>query len=114
MAAARNRRAANDGASNLCLLCSSGSLRVALVVLRRCAGRHPRECKHNGRNKYECFHASALHELWWIVPKPLLTASDQHFALGHSGIIDAALTSQGNRYRMAFGFFRITALHVLG
>src|SRR5262249_10818135 len=49
--------AADDGASNLCLLCSSGSLRLALVVLRRGAGRHPRECKHNGRdNEYECFH----------------------------------------------------------
>ena len=67
MAAAWNRYAAYDGASNL-WLCSSGSLRVTLVVPRRRAGRRQRKCKHNGRNNgYDCFHASALHELWRIV-----------------------------------------------
>jgi len=56
MAAARNRHAANDGASNL-RLCGSGSLRVMLAVRRFRAGRHQRKCKHNGRNKgYDCFH----------------------------------------------------------
>jgi hypothetical protein len=56
MAAARNWYAADDGASNL-WLCSSGSLRVTLVVRRLCAGRHHRNCKHNGRNnRYDCFH----------------------------------------------------------
>src|SRR5262249_6607669 len=56
MAAARNGHAADDGASNL-WLCSSGSLRVTFVVRRRRAGRHQRECKHNGRNNgYDCFH----------------------------------------------------------
>jgi hypothetical protein len=59
MAAAWNRYAADDGASNLWLR-SSGSLRVTLVVPRRRAGRHQRKCKHNGRNNgYDCFHASA-------------------------------------------------------
>jgi hypothetical protein len=59
MAATWNRYAADDGASNL-WLCSSGSLRVTLVVPRRRAGRHRRKCKHNGRNNgYDCFHASA-------------------------------------------------------
>jgi hypothetical protein len=67
MAAAWNRNAADDGASNL-WLCSSSSLRVALVVPRRRAGRRRRKCKHDGRNNgYDCFHTSALHELWWIV-----------------------------------------------
>src|SRR5262245_17829583 len=56
MAAASNGYAADDGASNL-WLCSSGSLRVTFVVPRRRAGRHQRECKHNGRdNGYDCFH----------------------------------------------------------
>jgi hypothetical protein len=60
MAAARNRHAADDGASNL-WLCSSGSLRVTLVVRRRRAGRHQRKCKHNGRNNgYDCFHRDPL------------------------------------------------------
>src|SRR4029078_7216729 len=59
MAAAWNRYAAHNGASNL-WLCSSGSPRVTLVVPRRRAGRYQRECKHNGRNNgYDCFHASA-------------------------------------------------------
>jgi hypothetical protein len=56
MAAAWNWYAADDGASNL-WLCSSGSLRVTLLVLGRRAGRYQRECKHNGRNnKYDYFH----------------------------------------------------------
>jgi hypothetical protein len=60
MAAARNRHAADDGASNL-WLCSSGGLRVTLVVGRRCAGRHQRKCKHNGRNNgSDCFHRNPL------------------------------------------------------
>jgi hypothetical protein len=59
MAATWNRYAADDGASNL-RLCSSGSLRVTLVMPRRRAGRHRRKRKHNGRNNgYDCFHASA-------------------------------------------------------
>jgi hypothetical protein len=60
MAAAGNRHAADDGASNL-WLCSSGSLRVTLLVLRSRAGRYQRECKHNGRNTgYDCFHRDPL------------------------------------------------------
>ena len=56
MAAAWNRYAADDGASNL-WLCSSGSLRVTLVVPRRRAGRRHRKCKRNSRNNgYDCFH----------------------------------------------------------
>ena len=67
MAAAWNRNTADDGASNL-WLCSSGGLRVTLLVLRLRAGRYQRKCKHDGRNNgYDCFHASALHELWRIV-----------------------------------------------
>src|SRR3974390_2590713 len=54
MAAALNRNAADDGASNL-WLCSGGSLRVTLV--RRRAGGHQRKYKHNGRNNGDdCFH----------------------------------------------------------
>ena len=67
MAAAWNPNTADDGASNL-WLCSSGGLRVTLLVLRLRAGRYQRKCKHDGRNNgYDCFHASALHELWRIV-----------------------------------------------
>jgi hypothetical protein len=56
MAAAWNGYAADDGASNLWLLRSSGSLRLTLVLSRR-AGGHQRKCKHNGRNDgYDCFH----------------------------------------------------------
>ena len=83
MAAAWNRHAAHDGASNL-WLCSSGSLRVALMVFRRRAGRHQRNCNHNGRNNgYDYFHASILHELGGV-PKPLLTALYQNFPLRHT------------------------------
>src|SRR5262245_2311668 len=49
----------------------------------------------------------------WVKAEPLLAASDQRLALGHSGIVHARLTSQGNRYRVAFGVFRITFLHVI-
>src|SRR5262245_6810935 len=67
MAAAWNRNTADDGASNL-WLCSSSGLRVTLLVLRLRAGRYQRKCKHDRRNNgYDCFHASALHELWRIV-----------------------------------------------
>ena len=60
MAAAWNGYAADDGASNL-WLCSSGSLRVTLVVHRRRAGRYQRKCKHSGRNNgYDCFHRDPL------------------------------------------------------
>src|SRR5262245_44749495 len=60
MTAAWNRYAADDSASNL-WLCSSGSLRVTLVVPRRRAGGHQRKCKHNGRNNgYDCFHRDPL------------------------------------------------------
>ena len=60
MAAAWNRDAADDGASNLWLR-SSGSLRVTLVVHRRGAGRYQRKCKHSGRNNgYDCFHRDPL------------------------------------------------------
>ena len=56
MAAARNRDATDDGASNL-RLCRSSSLRVTLMVRRRRAGGHRRKCKHSGRsNGYDCFH----------------------------------------------------------
>jgi len=56
MAAAWNGDAADDGASNL-WLCSSGSLRVTFVLLRRRASGDQRECKHNGcNNGYDCFH----------------------------------------------------------
>src|SRR5262245_37118196 len=56
MTATSNGYAADDGASNL-WLCSSGSFRVTVVSARRRAGRHQRECKHNGRdNGYDCFH----------------------------------------------------------
>jgi hypothetical protein len=60
MATARNRHAADDGASNL-WLCRSGSLRLTLVVRRRRAGWRQRKCKYNGRNNgYDCFHRDPL------------------------------------------------------
>ena len=60
VAAARNRHAADDGASNL-WLCSTGSLRVTLLVRGRRAGRHQRKRKHNGRtNGYDCFQRDPL------------------------------------------------------
>ena len=51
--------------------------------------------------------------VWGIVAEPLLATADQRFVLGHSGIIHAWLPSQGNRYRVAFGVFRITAQYVI-
>ena len=61
MAAAWNGYAADDGASDLWLLRSSGSLRVTFMVLRRRAGGHQRECKHNGGNNgYDCFHRESF------------------------------------------------------
>jgi hypothetical protein len=45
--------------------------------------------------------------------EPPFAASDQRLALGHSGVIHVRLTSQGNRYRVAFGVFRITGNYVI-
>ena len=39
--------------------------------------------------------------------EPFLAPSDQRLAFGHQGIIDAGLTSQGNRYRVLFGVFQV-------
>ena len=70
MAAAWNRHAADDGASNL-WLCSSGSLRVTLVMHRRRAGRYQRKCKHSGRNNgSDCFHRDPLTTHEGFVPRP--------------------------------------------
>ena len=54
--------------------------------------------------------AVALHGLWRFVSESLFTPPDQNFALRHASIIHAALTPQGNRYRVTFRVFRVTGL----
>src|SRR5262249_47079677 len=48
-----------------------------------------------------------------VKAEPRLAASDERLALGHSGIIHARLTPQGNGYRVAFGVFRVTLPYVI-
>src|SRR5262249_41014157 len=73
MAAAWNRHAADDGASNL-WLCSSGSLHVTLLVARRRAGRHQLKSKASGHtNGYDGFHSSAP---WAVVDCTVALSAD--------------------------------------
>ena len=55
----------------------------------------------------------ALHGLWRFVSEPLFTPPDQNFALRHASVIHAALTPQGNGYRVAFRLFRVTGFQII-
>jgi hypothetical protein len=57
--------------------------------------------------------ALALHGLWRLVPEPLFTLPDQNFTLRHASVIHAALTPQGNRYRVTLGLLHVTGLQVI-
>ena len=52
------------------------------------------------------------HPLWRSVPKPLLATPDQHFALGYTRVIDAALPPQRNGNGVLFGIGRIAFVQV--
>ena len=97
MAAARNRHAADNGASNLRLCSSGGNLRVTLVVRRRGTGRHRRKCKHNGRNNgYDCLHGDLLttHERLRSAFRPNRPAIEL-FLNSRSSLTDAAYRLNG-------------------